>query len=327
MSLSFREYLVSLVKCPVCRASVSPDRDHLVCPACNRDFPFVREVLRFIDSEQYADTFGYQWQAYPRTQLMPEVSERHFRKKTGLREEDLRGKLVLDVGCGTGRFADVATRWGAKVVGIDLSQACEVAARNLAGRDFVAMQADVFSLPFAPETFDCIYSIGVLHHTPNCEAAFKLLPQYLKPGGSIGIWLYSAYNGWYRFSDQYRKITHRIPVRHLHAFLRVAVPSSYWTQRGLRRLPIVGKGLASVVNQVFPISPLANPHIRVLDTLDWYSPKYQSKHTYEQVWRWFEACGLNELRIGEVPVSICGRKPNLQLGLMPRNSAQNLSVS
>jgi len=309
VSVSFRECLASLLRCPVCLASVRPDSDRLICPACNRSFPFVREVLRFVDSEEYADSFGYQWQAYPRTQLMPEVSERHFRKKTGLREEDLQGKLVLDVGCGTGRFADVATRWGAKVVGIDLSQACEVAARNLAGREFVAMQADVFALPFSPETFDCIYSIGVLHHTPNCEAAFKLLPQYLKPGGRIGIWLYSAYNGWYRFSDQYRKITHRIPIQHLHSFLRVAVPSSYWTQRGLRRFPIVGKPLASVVNQVFPISPMPNPQLRILDTLDWYSPKYQSKHTYEQVYRWLEACGLNELRIGEVPVSISGRKP------------------
>jgi len=271
-----------------------------------------RGVLRFVNSEEYADSFGYQWQAYSRTQLMPEVSERHFRKKTGLREEDLQGKLVLDVGCGTGRFADVATRWGAKVVGVDLSQACEVAARNLAGRDFVAVQADVFSLPFSPESFDCIYSIGVLHHTPDCEAAFKRLPYYLKPAGRIGIWLYSAYNGWYRFSDQYRKITHRIPIRQLHAFLRLAVPSSYWTQRALRRLPVAGKELASVVNHIFPISPMANPHIRVLDTLDWYSPKYQSKHTYEQVFRWFEACGLEQFRVGEVPISVNGRKPQAQ---------------
>ena len=114
---------------------------------------------------------------------------------------------ALDVGCGTGRFADVATRCGAKVVGIDLSQACEVAARNLAGRDFVAMQADVFSLPFSLETFDCIYGIGVPHHTPDCEAAFKRLPQYLKPGGTIGVWLYSAYNGWYRFSNTVKSPT------------------------------------------------------------------------------------------------------------------------
>jgi len=92
-------------------------------------------------------------------------AERNFRKQTGFTPEELRGKLVLDVGCGMGRFAEVATCWGARVLGVDLSAAGEVAARNLLDREFVALQADVFSLPFAPGTFDQIYSIGVLHHT------------------------------------------------------------------------------------------------------------------------------------------------------------------
>src|SRR5437763_1756054 len=81
---------------------------------------------------------------------------------------------------------------------------------------------------------------GVLHHTPDCERAFKSLPQYLKPGGTIAIWLYSAYNKWYRFSDIYRKITHRISPRALNAFFRVAVPVLYHLDRGLRAVPIVG---------------------------------------------------------------------------------------
>jgi len=76
--------------------------------------------------------------------------EPDFVRKTGLNPEDFKGKLVLDVGCGMGRFAEVATRWGARVVGIYLSAAAEVAAENLSDREFVAFQADVFSLPFAP---------------------------------------------------------------------------------------------------------------------------------------------------------------------------------
>jgi len=42
-----------------------------------------------------------------------------------------------------------------------------------------------------------------------------------------------------------------------------------------------------------------DPKWRVLDTFDWYSPWYQSKHTYEQVFRWFEGCGLEDLRVIE----------------------------
>ena len=153
--------------------------------------------------------------------------------KPRLRPEELKGKLVLDVGCGMGRFAEVATSWGARVVGIDLSAAAEVAAKNLADRDFVAMQADVFALPFAPESFDIIYSVGVLHHTPDCEAAVKALDKYLKPGGILAVWLYSGYNKWYRFSDFWRRYTSRMKPETLHSILKVAVPVFYNTRAGV----------------------------------------------------------------------------------------------
>lgn len=269
-------------------------------------------MLRFVDQSNYADSFGYQWKQFRKTQLddaSRNFSEPDFVKKIGLKPEDLKGKLVLDVGCGMGRFAEVATRWGAHVVGIDLSAAAEVAAENLSDRDFVAFQADVFALPFLPETFDCIYSMGVLHHTPDCEKAFKTLPQYLKPGGTIAVWLYSGYNKWYRFSDQYRKITHRMSPRALHRFFRVAVPFFYWLDRGLRVVPVVGKPVAGLVHHVFPVNRQPDPEARVLDTLDWYSPQYQSKHTYEQVFRWFESCGLGNLTVGEIPIGVKGSKP------------------
>ena len=302
--------LLPLLCCPACKSSLEAAPQGFRCAACGKDFPEIRGVVRFVDSQNYADSFGYQWKRFSKTQLHPERSERNFRNKARMREEDVRGKLVLDVGCGMGRFAEVATRWGGRVVGVDLSEAAEVAASNLDGRDFVAFQTDVFSLPFKHETFDCIYSIGVLHHTPNCEAAFKSLVPYLKPGGCIAIWLYSGYNKWYRLSDEYRKITHRIPVKYLHAFLRVAVPPIYWLGRGLRATPIIGAPLAALLQYVFPVNQSLYPEIRVLDTLDWYSPKYQSKHTYEEVVRWFEACGLERLTVANIiPVGVKAYKP------------------
>jgi SAM-dependent methyltransferase len=310
--LSIPPDLFTLLRCPICRGSLASLDHGLSCPSCGRRFPEVRGVLRFVDEGNYADSFGYQWRRFERTQLDRadrDLSELDFARKTGLKPQDLKGKLVLDVGCGMGRFAEVVTRWGARVIGIDLSAAAEVAARNLSNREFVAFQADVFSLPFAPDTFDCIYSMGVLHHTPDCEKAVKALPQYLKPGGTLAVWLYSGYNKWYRFSDQYRKITHRMSPRALHSFFRVAVPFFYWLDRGLRVVPIVGKPVAGMVHHVFPVNRHSDPEVRVLDTLDWYSPKYQSKHTYEQVFRWFESCGLEGLSVGDVAVGVRGRKP------------------
>ena len=74
-------------------------------------------------------------------------------------------------------------------------------------------------------------------------------------------------------------------------------------------MPLLGESVAGVVHHVFPVNRNKDPEIRVLDTLDWYSPKYQSKHTYEQVFRWFEACGLDGMGIGNMPVGVRGRKP------------------
>ncbi len=303
--------LLDILQC-FCRGRLVEQDGGYHCPSCGRSFPNERGVARFVQTDNYANSFGFQWQRYARTQLDDEncrESELDFQKKAGFTPEQLRGKLVLDVGCGTGRYAEVATRWGARVVGIDLSAAAEVAARNLRDRDFVALQADVFAMPFALESFDYIYSIGVLHHTPDCERAVKALPPYLKPGGSLAVWLYSSYNKWYRFSDIYRRITTRLSPTTLHSFLKVAVPLINGVDSVVRPIPAVGRPVSGILRHVFPVNRNSQRSWRVLDTFDWYSPKYQSKHTYEQVFRWFEDCGMEDLRVGRTPIAVRGRKP------------------
>jgi SAM-dependent methyltransferase len=305
------EEVLAILRCLDCRKPLLPQSQGLVCSGCGRQYPLLKGVVRFVDAQEYAGSFGFQWTFYSQTQLddaSSQRSERAFRRRTGFRPEDLAGKLVLDVGCGMGRFAEVATRWGAHVVGIDLSVATEAAARNLADRTATIFQADVFKLPFAPESFDYIYSIGVLHHTPDCEQAFKGLPKLLKPGGKIAIWLYSAYNPWYRMSDVYRKVTRRMKSESLHKLCRLVVPL-YSIHQGLKKVPILGKPASSALAWAIPMSHNENPTWRVLDTFDWYSPWYQSKHTYEEVFRWFEDCGLENLRVIEQPIAVQGTRP------------------
>lgn len=305
--------LLSILRCPSCQYAFDSGESGLVCTGCGREIPIVNGVLRFVPSSNYAESFGFQWTRFAQTQLDRDdwkESEKDFRERTAFTPEDLAGKLVLDVGCGMGRFADVATRWGARVVGVDLSQAAEVAAKNLSkDRPAIFFQADVFALPFAANSFDYIYSLGVLHHTPDCERAFKMLPPLLKPGGTIAIWLYSSYNNWYRFSDLYRKVTYRLSPETLLKLCRIAGPL-YHVHQALRRVPLVGRLVSGALRYVLPTTLHPRPEVRVLDTFDWYSPKYQSKHTYEEVFRWFEACGLESLRVVEQTVSVRGAKPN-----------------
>lgn len=305
------EDVMSILRCTSCQSELRQEADGLVCAGCSRKFPAVNGVVRFVDAQHYAGSFGFQWHLFRQTQLDNETSRRSeedFRRRTGFEPHDLAGKLVLDVGCGMGRFAEVATRWGAHVVGIDLSLACEVAEENLRNRQAVFFQADVFKLPFAPESFDYIYSLGVLHHTPDCKAAFQVLPRLLKPGGRIAIWLYSKYNNWYKMSDIYRKATRRMSPKLLHKLCYGVIPL-YGVHRVLKKIPLVGRPASGALAYFVPMAHNPDPKWRVLDTFDWYSPWYQSKHTYEEVFRWFEECGLEDLRVILQPVSVSGRKP------------------
>jgi len=304
--------VLPILRCPVCGSCLKGNDQGVACDGCGRVFPEIGNVIRFVEPSNYANSFGFQWTRFAKTQLdrgESGESERDFRERTGLTPEDLAGKLVLDVGCGMGRFADIATRWGAFVVGVDLSRAAEVAAQNLKDREAVFFQADVFALPFAAESFDYIYSIGVLHHTPDCERAFKVLPALLKPGGTIAIWLYSGYNRWYRMSDVYRRATSRMSPRFLLGLCQVARPL-YHIHNVLRRIPLVGRPASGMLRLLLPTNLHRDPTCRVLDTFDWYSPRYQSKHTYEEVFRWFEACGLGSLHVLKQAISVRGMRSN-----------------
>ena len=297
-----RQEAVALFACPECGSAFELAGDELVCARGHR-YPIVGGIPRFVDSELYAQNFGFEWTVHAATQLdtsRSDESERTFQAKTGFTPEDLRGKTVLDVGCGMGRFSDVASRWGANVVGIDLSRAVESAQRNIGSRPNVTIaQANVFALPFREESFDCIFSIGVLHHTPDTKAAFDRLPKLLRPGGTIAIWLYEKHRVKWGFSDFYRRFTPRLPKRFLHAISYGAVPLYY-----AYKIPVLGLA----IHWVLPAGDHPKARWRVLDTFDWYSPTYQWKHTYPEVRGWFAEHGLVDVSDLQVPVAVRGRR-------------------
>ncbi len=298
-----------ILVCPSCRGpveSTAPDAEGCLCPRCRRSYPIVRGIQRFVEADGYADSFSFEWNRHRLTQLDTsdsDESERTFREKTGLGPQDVKDKMVLDVGCGMGRFADVVSRWGGIVVAIDLSHAVEAAYVNIGFRDNVCiLQADLFQVPFREKSFDIIYSIGVLHHTPDCEAAFRQLPRLLRPGGTIAIWVYGMVGPWVKISDCYRKVSVQMPRGLLYALCHLAVPLG-----PICRIPLLGH----VLKTVLPISTHPKAEWRVLDTFDWYAPRYQSKHAYPEIYRWFRSEGLVDIELFDIPVAVRGRKPGL----------------
>jgi SAM-dependent methyltransferase len=217
--------------------------------------------------------------------------------------EDLKELLILDAGCGMGRFAEVAAKYGGIVVTADLSYAVDVAARNLTPwQDTVhCLQADVRASPFGESTFDLIYSLGVLHHTPDPRNAFLSLVPLLKPGGKITVTLYSGYNKVYVTSTNFwRRLTTRLPRRLVYYLAQWAIPAHY-----LYRIPLIGL----LGRLIFPISHHRDREWRVLDTFDCYTPTYQSYHTHPEVFGWFKDAGLNDIAVLEPGISFIGTKP------------------
>jgi SAM-dependent methyltransferase len=266
----------------------------------------VSGVLRFVNDDSYAASFGDEWTWFPQTpldhlQAGHDESRRTFLAKTGLAVSDLEGKTVLDVGCGMGRFTEVASASGARVVGMDLSRAVFSAEANLAHRPNVAIvQGDALDPPFIDASFDVIYSIGVLHHTPDTRRAFLSLVRLLRPGGRMAIWVYSSERRWrWALSDLYRRRTVKMPRERLLAWCRRVEPLGRFYRTRLGRY----------LHPLLPVSTHPQHDWRVLDTLDWYSPRFQWKHRWTEVEGWFEEAGLGEIRRGSIPVSVWGRAP------------------
>jgi ubiquinone/menaquinone biosynthesis C-methylase UbiE len=98
------------------------------------------------------------------------------------------GMIVADVGTGTGFLAELALDAGARVIGIDISDAmlAQVMSR-FAGRPFEARQGDTAALPLQTEEVDAVLGNMVLHHAEDPPAAIREMARALKPGGTLVI--------------------------------------------------------------------------------------------------------------------------------------------
>jgi len=303
---------VNVLVCPACKSSLTlatGEKDgaeiitgRLQCTECQSAYPIVRGVPRFVGADAYARSFGRQWNWFRTVQLDSmngtRKSESALRTTTGWQDSDYAGALVLDAGVGAGRFAECAARKGAQVFGVDLSAAIDAAYVNIGQLENVHLiQADIFAMPFRDATFDLAYSIGVLHHTPDPRAAFDRVAAAVKDGGGLAVYLYDRYG--FRFSDIWRRVTTRLPLK-VTALLTVAAIPLYY----IYRLPFLGK----ILNQIVPISMDSNWRWRWLDTFDWYTPKYQWKYLYPEISRWFRENSFNDIQIFDGPIRMSGVK-------------------
>ena len=112
---------------------------------------------------------------------------------------EIKGRLVLDVGCGTGNFSLALARKGAQVVGLDHSEAMLAAASSKAGQqglDIHWVRGRMSPLPFGDKSFDLVSCILALDFVADREGALAELVRVLRPGGAMVIAMLNRYSFW-----------------------------------------------------------------------------------------------------------------------------------
>ena len=226
-------------------------------------------------------------------------------------EAEVKGKLILDAGAGTGQLTCSLAALGCEMVGIDLSPAVVRGWkywRNLPPERRGAVhiiQGDLTKPPLRPGSFDGVLSSGVLHHTPDTRQAFRAVAPLVKPDGVLAVWLYrKGVEGYVPLVpfvkrkwasarvSSLRRVTTRLPPNLLYAVIlayAAVFHLLYWLNAKVR-----SRQHAQSVGE------------RATSLFDSLAPPYVWKHTPEEVRAWYQEAGYEDVRETTLPDDDCG---------------------
>ena len=266
-----------------------------------------KEPLSNTSLGNYTDSFGFQWNRFEKIQIDKDnqnliQSKKRFLAVTQWDKEDLRGKLVLEVGSGAGRFTRAALEsTQAEIYSVDYSSAVEANRRNNGSNPRVHIErASVYELPYPKQSFDKVFCFGMLQHTPTPRKTVECLAEMVKPGGELIVDFY-PYKGWYtKVHAKYlvRPFTKRIDHNRLLLWIErnsmILIQSYKFLHRiGLgfitRFIPVVD------IYKVVPsgLSKEEEKEWIVLDTFDMLSPRYDKPQKTKKIVDWVQHSGLS----------------------------------
>lgn len=296
----------------------------VLCDGCRESYPVINGIPRFVSPENYAGSFGLQWNLHRRTQLdshtgLP-ISRNRLFEVTGWPER-MEGETILEAGSGAGRFTEILLGTGAEVFSFDYSSAVEANHFNNGHNPNLHLfQGDIFRIPLRKEAFDRVICLGVLQHTPDPRKAFESLARHVRAGGVLVVDVYTkrlwSLLGWkYLLRPVTKRMEKELLYRIVSRWAPPMIPLAHFLRRvagraGARLLPIVEYshlGLPSKLNREWAI----------LDTFDMYSPAHDHPQTIGTVYGWFHEAGFMNIKVDFGPNGIVGmgQKPRSPAGL------------
>jgi SAM-dependent methyltransferase len=276
-------------------------------------YAIIAGIPRFVPAENYASDFGRQWQMFPATQLdshsgMP-ITEDRLARCLGGDLAQLVGRRVLEAGSGAGRFTEVLLKHGARLDSFDYSSAVEANARNNGTKAFTLVQADIRAMPFEVESYDFVFCLGVLQHTPDTEQSIAKLWDMVSPGGRLVIDHYAS-NLWLRLPPPlgnaeklYRRIVRALPpekrwptVKKIVDFwfpLHWRFRDNRWARRVLGRIA----GIHFYYGDLPLHSREQNYEWSLLDTHDGMTDHFKRFRTVRSIRRTLERLGAEDIRV------------------------------
>lgn len=308
-------------QCPSCeRGTLNHVDGAMVCPSCNKVFPILDDIPRIGSFETVNDSFGYQWNIFRRTQFdsnsgLPVSRDRIYSITSWTPQTSLKGERLLEAGCGSGRFTEILQETGADIYSFDYSNAVEANRENNSQYSNITFfQGDIFAIPFPDNSFDHVFCLGVVQHTPAPELAFRSLVKKVKPGGKIYIDIYRK-DLFTMIHWKYilRPLTKNVSFRRLFPIIQAVTPFFIPAARALRAL--FGRAGARLVPIVefshLGLDKALNRQWAILDTFDMYSPAHDHPQSISTVRRWFRESGLDDFKIakGANGIIASGSKP------------------
>ena len=304
---------LKILHCPEHHLSLRSNgwQNKYLCPA-GCEFSIINDIPRFVPLDNYASSFGLQWNRYRTTQLDSHtgltISRDRLTRLLGGTLNIVKDKKVLEAGCGAGRFSEILLEAGAHLQAVDLSTAVEANYANCRHfPHYSVCQASILELPFAPEQFDIVICIGVIQHTPDPEQTMTALCRQLKPGGLLVI---DHYTYGYAVTPSRRALHSflvRVPPDFALRFCQVLV-SLLWPLHRLFWKFRNYYGFNKFRRRFLYISPVVDYHdaylqlgpelLRswaILDTHDTLTDVYKHFRSAEEISNILRECGMTEI--------------------------------